>query len=152
MLIYASKNSLTLNFDTSVMFQLYYVMNLMKFSDKNSGSSHFSRRLIEFYAGNGKGREAWSLARQFRTAIRNDDLEGFMALFQSFLADISYELRIPQEKYYQTVFFIEFKLLGASIEAESRTNEGSIDAYIKTVKTVYVFEFKLDRSAEAAVS
>ena len=111
----------------------------------------FNRRLVEFYAGEGKSRESWSLVRKFRTAIRSDDLEGFMTLFQSFLASISYQLHIPDEKYYQTIFFTVFKLLGASIEAESCTNEGRIDAYVRTGKAVYVFEFKLNRSAEDAI-
>ena len=43
-------------------------------------------------------------------------------------------------------------MLGASIEAESCTNEGRIYAYIKTEKAVYIFEFKLDRTADAAIS
>ncbi len=112
----------------------------------------FNRRLIEFYAGKERSRDAWSLARKFRTAIRKDDLEGFMKLFQSFLASISYQIHIPEEKYYQSIFFVVFKLLGASIEAESCTNEGRIDAYVKTEKAVYIFEFKLDKTADEAIS
>ncbi len=112
----------------------------------------FNRRLIEFYAGKEKSRDAWSLVRKFRTAIRKDDLDGFMTLFQSFLANISYQIKIPEEKYYQSIFFVVFKLLGASIEAESCTNEGRIDAYVRTEKTVYIFEFKLDKTADSAIS
>ncbi len=87
-----------------------------------------------------------------RTAIRKDDLTGFMTLFQSFLACISYDMHIPNEKYYQTIFFVVFKLLGASVEAESRTNEGRIDAYIRTQKNVYIFEFKLNRMSRKAIN
>ena len=58
---------------------------------------------------------------------------------------------IFQEKYYQTIFFVVFKLLGCYIEAESCTNEGRIDAYIRTSKTVYIFEFKLDKTADEAL-
>ncbi|MBR4899347.1 MAG: ATP-binding protein [Victivallales bacterium] len=111
----------------------------------------FSRRLIEFFASDEKGDAAWNLTRRFRTSIRNDDLDGFMTLFQSFLANISYDMHLPYEKYYQTIFFVVFKLLGASIDAESKTNEGRIDAYIRTTKKVYLFEFKLDKSAEKAI-
>ena len=64
---------------------------------------------------------------------------------------INYQIKIPHEKYYQSIFFVVFKLLGASIEAESCTNEGRIDAYVKTEKTVYIFEFKLDRTADTAL-
>ena len=122
----------------------------LDFPDKEVQET-FNRRLIEFFAGKERSREAWSLVRKFRTAMRKDDLEGFMTLFQSFLASISYQIRIPEEKYYQSIFFVVFKLLGASIEAESCTNEGRIDAYIWTAKTVYVFEFKLDKTADEAI-
>ena len=123
----------------------------LDFPDKEVQET-FNRRLIEFYAGKKRSREAWSLVRKFRTAIRKDDLSGFMTLFQSFLASISYQLQIPEEKYYQSIFFVVFKLLGASIEAESCTNEGRIDAYVKTEKAVYIFEFKLDKTADEAIS
>ncbi|MBQ7650934.1 MAG: ATP-binding protein [Victivallales bacterium] len=111
----------------------------------------FNRRLIEFYAGEDNSREAWSCARKLMSAIRKDDLSGFMVLFQSFLACIPYDIHLPHEKYYQTIFYIVFRLLGSRVEAESRTNQGRIDAYIRTAKTVYIFEFKLDKNAKEAV-
>jgi hypothetical protein len=111
----------------------------------------FSRRLIEFFAAPARQDEAWGVVRQLRTAIRQDDLAGFMTHFQAFLACIPYEMHLKYEKYYQTIFYCVFKLLGASIEAESRTNAGRIDAYIKTARTVYIFEFKLNQTPETAV-
>jgi len=111
----------------------------------------FSQRLIEFYAGEKASDEASDLVQRFKSAIRHDDLEGFLTLFQSFLACISYQIQIHNEKYYQSIFFVVFKLLGASIEAESCTNQGRIDAYVRTKTTVYIFEFKLDKSAGEAI-
>ena len=122
----------------------------LDFPDKEVQAT-FSRRLIESFAGDVNRKQVWSLVMQFRKEIRQDDLKAFMTLFQSFLAGISYDLHLPYEKYYQTVFYIVFRLLGASIAAESKTNEGRIDAYIRTQRTVYLFEFKLDKSAETAL-
>ena len=123
----------------------------LDFPDKEVQAT-FTEKVIEFLVGVKQGDEASSLARQLRTAIRKDDLTGFMTLFQSFLACISYDMHIPNEKYYQTIFFVVFKLLGASVEAESRTNEGRIDAYIRTQKNVYIFEFKLNRMSRKAIN
>ena len=53
--------------------------------------------------------------------------------------------------FYQTIFFITFLLLGSSVKAESRTNQGRIDAYVRTAKAVYIFEFELDKSPDEAV-
>lgn len=110
----------------------------------------FSMRLLEYYGNIEKG-AGNTIIDSFADAIAVDDLNGFMKLFQSFLANINYDMHLPYEKYYQTIFFVVFKLLGASIEAESQTNEGRIDAYIKTQKNVYIFEFKLNKTAEKAV-
>ncbi len=110
----------------------------------------FMGRLLEFYGGLRRGL-AGSVIEDFYDTIGQDDLDGFMRVLQSFLARIIYDLHIPSEKYYQTIFFIVFELLGIVVEAESHTNQGRIDAYVRTARTVFVFEFKLDRSAEEAV-
>ncbi len=110
----------------------------------------FSMRLLEYYGNVEKGAGA-TIVDSLADAIEADDLAGFMTHFQSFLANISYDMHLPYEKYYQTIFFVVFRLLGASVEAESRTNEGRIDAYIRTEKAVYLFEFKLNKTSRKAV-
>ena len=42
-------------------------------------------------------------------------------------------------------------LLGAKVAVEDRTNDGRIDAVIETDDTLYIFEFKVDDSAENAL-
>ena len=110
----------------------------------------FLGRLLEFYGGLRKGL-AGSFIGDFYDAIDNDDLDGFMKLLQSFLARIVYDLHIPCEKYYQTIFFTVFELLGIIIESESHTSQGRIDAYVRTKKTIFIFEFKLDKSTDEAI-
>ncbi|MBR3651439.1 MAG: PD-(D/E)XK nuclease domain-containing protein, partial [Victivallales bacterium] len=110
----------------------------------------FSMRLLEYYGNVEKG-AGGTIVDSLADAIDAEDLAGFMTHFQSFLANISYDMHLPYEKYYQTIFFVVFKLLGVDIEAESRTNEGRIDAYIRTEKAVYLFEFKLNKTSRKAV-
>ena len=110
----------------------------------------FMTRLLEHFCDIPKG-TAEDTIENFQKAIAKDDLDGFMTLFQSFLANIPYGIHLKHEKYYQTVFFIFFRLLGLFIEAESQTNQGRIDAYVRTAKTIFIFEFKLDKSANEAI-
>ena len=49
------------------------------------------------------------------------------------------------------VFYLVFKLMGQFTEAEVRSARGRADAVVKTADYTYVFEFKLDGSAEAAL-
>ena len=63
-----------------------------------------------------------------------------------------YTLNIELEKYYQTIFYIVFTLLGLRIQAEVVTNQGRIDAVIEIANTVYVFEFKLSGTKDEALA
>ena len=129
----------------------YGMLYRLDFPDKEVQAT-FNGRLIEFYAEEGRGNEILAQMRMFVSAIRKDDLDGFLSIFQAFLANIDYRLHIPQEKYYQSIFFTVFKFLGASIESESCTNEGRIDAYVRTAKTIFIFEFKMNKTAKKAVT
>ena len=111
----------------------------------------FNTQLLAYYSGY-KDAAMSSLVFKLTDAIRRDEVEQFMVMLQSYFASIPYDIRSGDERYYQTIFFITFLLLGSSVEAESHTNEGSIDAYIRTAKAVYLFEFKLNKSAKKAVS
>jgi hypothetical protein len=102
------------------------------------------------YANLSRGLEYLPVKR-LAEAIRAEDPEGFLRGVQAVTANIKYEMHIQDEKYYQTIFFVSFFLLGGYIEAESHSNVGSLDAYVRTAKTVYIFEFKLNRTAEKAV-
>ena len=111
----------------------------------------FNTQLLAYYSGY-KDAAMSSMIFKLTDAMRRDDLESFMGTLESYFASIPYDIRGGDEHYYQTIFFITFLLLGSSVKAESRTNEGRIDAYIRTAKAVYIFEFKLNKSAKKAVS
>ena len=68
----------------------------LDFPDKEVQST-FTSRLIKSYAGTGLEDELMAQIRAFGQAINNDDLDGFMRVFQSFLANIDYKLHIPDE-------------------------------------------------------
>ena len=83
--------------------------------------------------------------------VRSGNTEGIMKDFKIFLAAIPYDIQLSNEKYYQTIFFLLFLMLGVYIEAESRTNDGRIDAVAMCGEWVYLFEFKINRNAECAL-
>ena len=75
-----------------------------------------------------------------------------MARLQPFLAGIDYDLHIPQEKYYQTVFYLIIRLIGIYVRTEVKTNTGRMDAVIELPDHIYIFEFKLDGTAQQALA
>jgi len=52
---------------------------------------------------------------------------------------IPYDITIAQEKYYQTIFYTVFNVLGSMMEAEARTNTARIDAVAKTEIYIYIY-------------
>lgn len=84
--------------------------------------------------------------------VASGDVDGFMSLMSTFFEKIPYKLHIKKEKYYQTIFFMLFLMLGIRIEAEACTNKGRIDAVASYGEWTYLFEFKLDKSAEIALN
>ncbi|MEF2752451.1 MAG: PD-(D/E)XK nuclease domain-containing protein, partial [Muribaculaceae bacterium] len=66
--------------------------------------------------------------------------------------DFPYELVKRNEAHYQDVIYCITKLLGFYVQAEYRTSSGRADMILGTKEAVYVFEFKLDAGADAAMS
>ena len=83
--------------------------------------------------------------------LTSDDLDGFFTTLKQFFANIPYELAIDQEKYYQALFYAIFTLLGLTIDAEVRTNKCRIDCVLQTDEVIYIIEFKLNDTKEAAL-
>ena len=82
---------------------------------------------------------AGSYLIQLVQALRDVDWTRFFKILDTLLANIPYDIQIPQEKYYQTIFYLIFKLIGLEIQAEVRTNQGRIDAVLETEEAVYIF-------------
>jgi hypothetical protein len=79
----------------------------------------------------------------------DNNIDGFMTRLQAFFAGIPYELHNKEEKHFQTVFYILFRLMGQFIAVEHRSATGRADAVVTTKDAVYVFEFKLAATASA---
>ena len=83
--------------------------------------------------------------------IRSAKLDEFIETLKVFFANIPYSIQLKQEKFYQSIFYTLFTLLGFKIQAEVSTNKGRIDAVVEVNDTIYLFEFKLYASAKAAL-
>jgi len=92
--------------------------------------------------------------RDFTIDLMNGDAEGFMTRFKSFIAAMDYELfdNKLKERYFQTIFYIVFRLAGSYITVEQHTSNGRIDAVVQTQTHIYLFEFKLDKTAQEALA
>jgi len=111
-------------------------------------STAFSAYILNSYAGKTQTGSVQFVA-EMATSLLNGDLKKLRKVMEVFFAGIPYDIHKKQESTFQTIFFSIFRLLGAYIEAESTTNDGRIDAVVKTGKAIYIFEFKLDNDPTA---
>jgi hypothetical protein len=125
------------------IYTLSYPNREVKESFLESLSNYFSCANVSYDAG--------SFVSKLASAFGKNDLDRVFEVLNTFYSNINYDIKIKREKYYQTVFYLLFTLLGYHISVESRTNKGRMDAVIKTDTHIYVIEFKLDKTAEKAL-
>ena len=109
----------------------------------------FLKGLLNSYRGS-EGMSA-SFVLQFNRALKNNDIDGALERMRSFLAGIPYDPENKSEKHFQTIIYLIFSLLGYYTQAEVKSAVGRADAVCRTKDRVYVFEFKVDGSAEEAL-
>ena len=88
---------------------------------------------------------------KFIRELRSGDIEAFMERLKVFFAGMPYELSENTERHYQAIFYVVFTLMGQFVETEVRSARGRADAVVKTKDFIFVFEFKLNGTAEEAL-
>ena len=110
----------------------------------------FNVYLVDSYTQVPKELAQGHLAAMAR-ALRATDIEELFRRLRIFFADIPYDIQLADEKYYQTVFYLLFRLIGIRLQVEVRTESGRIDAVVETDSTIFIFEFKLQGTAQEAL-
>jgi hypothetical protein len=111
----------------------------------------FLKFLLPSYASIDKTQTAFFITN-FVKDIRAGKVDEFFKRLSSLFADTPYELVKDLENHYQNVLFIVAKLMGFYVKAEYHTSEGRIDLVLQTPDYVYVMEFKLNGTAEEALT
>ena len=101
-------------------------------------------------------------------ALRDGDLDLVRRLFTSFLAETPYSMRPKKDQkdrerlrvgeqssgmlYFHYTFYLLMRLISCyTVYTEKQLSEGRADCIIETPKYVYIFEFKLDGTADEAL-
>ncbi|MDW8211706.1 MAG: PD-(D/E)XK nuclease domain-containing protein, partial [Cytophagales bacterium] len=85
-------------------------------------------------------------------ALRGHQMEKVVQSINALFGSIPYQLFSPEaERYFHAIIFLAFRLCGFHIDAEVSVAGGRVDAVMRYQERVYVFEFKLNDSAESAL-
>ncbi|MDR0629048.1 MAG: ATP-binding protein [Treponema sp.] len=110
----------------------------------------FAEALLEHYV-QVSAMDINALAVSLPISCAKGDIEGMMQTLVSFFASIPYDIQLKDEKYYQTMVHLVFRMLGLRCRSEVRIVAGRIDTLVETKGYVYCFEFKLSGTAEDAL-
>ncbi len=94
---------------------------------------------------------------QVVNAMEQGDCDQLETLLTSFFASIPYNQRRKddereKERYFQYTFYLVLRMISCfTVFVEKVQSEGRVDCVVETSKYVYIFEFKRDGSAEAAL-
>ena len=78
-------------------------------------------------------------------------------LLTSFLADIPYTMRRKEtererERYFHYTFYLLMRMVSCyTVYTEKQQSEGRVDCIVETPDYIYIFEFKLDGTADEAL-
>ncbi len=88
----------------------------------------------------------------FCKAVYRGDIEAALEHMRTYMATIPYDLENRTEKHFQTIFYLMFSFLNIYIRTEVKSTMGRADAVMHMPDTVYVFELKVDKSADEALA
>ena len=117
--------------------------------------SGMASALAADYFGNKSRSSTW--LDNVSDSLEAGDLEKFKLQLTAFLANISYRFQRKQdamecERHFQYTFYLIMCLLGRyNTYIEKETSQGRIDCILECPDYVYIFEFKLNSTAEVAL-
>lgn len=90
--------------------------------------------------------------RPICVALEKRDWEAFFRIVQSLFASIPYQITATEEAYFHSIMHIVLTITGWRMFSEMATNRGRMDTVLENRDTVYIFEFKIKESADAALA
>lgn len=83
--------------------------------------------------------------------LRSGDIENFMTSVQSLIASATTDHIVNREEHFQNMMAIICRMLGLEVQTEIHGAAGRCDMMVTTPAYIYLFEFKIDSTPEAAL-
>ncbi len=96
--------------------------------------------------------EVQSMLYKLENCLNLGDLNEFFTTFNTFLASIPHQIHQESEGYYHSLLYLFLKTLGFRVQSEISTSQGRIDMFLKTSHSIFIFEFKINKTAEEALA
>jgi len=109
----------------------------------------FSRQVVAALTGKSET-EATKAKMEIAEALKAGDLQLVLELLRGLFASIPYQLHIPKEAYYHSIFYAVITMLHFDMGVEVSVSRGRIDALLELPDRVYIMEFKYTECPKSA--
>ena len=110
----------------------------------------FIKYIVPFYTPKTDDKSSISIDK-FVKEIDSGQADAFMRRLEAFFAKGDYALMGDKELYFHNAMYVFFSLLGLYVDVERHTVDGRMDILVQTADYIYIFELKIDQTAEVAL-
>lgn len=97
--------------------------------------------------------ESLPLLVKIKKALEGGNLPGFIGLVDALFASIPHQIFLQkQEAFFHAILHLSFSGVGMMVQSEVSSSRGRVDTVVHTRDRIYVMEFKLDDTADAALA
>ena len=111
-------------------------------------SYSFAQNLLSEYAPKAS---ATDNVTKIRLAAMDGDTEAMIEHLKAFFSALPYDIQVKEEKYYKSIVYTIFRMCNMKMMTEVTTSIGRIDGVLDAGKHLYIIEFKLNKTADAAL-
>ena len=108
------------------------------------------RCLLPYYIGANTVKGTTTIAKM-SAAIRHNDIDKALDMLQTYLGTVPYCDNTDYEGHYQQMMYVIFSILDNYVDVEVHTPKGRVDMVLRTATHLYLFELKLNKSANMAM-
>jgi Predicted AAA-ATPase/PD-(D/E)XK nuclease superfamily len=124
----------------------FYILDYPNYEVEKSMTGY----LLDIFSGL-KRTEGIVFAGNMERSFAKNDIPKVISILQTLFKSLPYQLYINQnEAFYHAIVYLFFSYIGIIVQSEVCTSDGRCDAIVQTKTHIYILEFKLDQSPEAA--
>jgi hypothetical protein len=86
--------------------------------------------------------------QDLRYSLLTNNIPEFIKILNSILSSVSYAITKSKEGYHHSNVHLILKLIGFDVLSEEQTNTGRIDAVVRFIDSIYILEFKFQKSED----
>ena len=149
-------------YSLALLFQSGYLT--IKKAEKRSGATvyslgfpnqevreSFASYLLAEYVGTDWQQLESMIAYKLRTHLEDEELKAAFEIFATVVSSTGYDITKKTEGYFHTIMHVLMYSTGLVTFSELQNNQGRLDTICIAHTAIYIFEFKINETAEAAL-